>query len=333
MGNKKDSSKPKKLSQELQEFIISLEGKISSNKVFKRECKLCHKPYEENSFYKGRNPFFIDGRINVCRSCVSGLINPDNPLQVQYILSLMFLPYVEEIWEGVLAKEENPLGTYVQKMNLIQYKNLEPAVVHRLKSQLDKFQEDPYQSRVDLMTEDELRYLKAEWGERWDIKDCLKMQDYYNEMKNDFNISNKAHDDYLKKIVKTSLAADKKLEDGDMGEYAKVSKIYNDLMKAAEFSESSKKDKKTDGGISAVGLIYSLIEKDKFIPKFHHEEDSDTVDKTEKNLKSWMHKLIANEADLNILLENAAKRVVEQERKEQQQVSEYADVEDLEDGL
>ena len=332
MEKKRDGKKPKKLSQELQEFIVSLEEKISSNKIFKRECKVCHKPYEEKFFFRGRNPFFIDNRINVCRSCVSGLVDPNNPLQVQYILSLMFLPYVEEMWEKVLVKEENPLGVYIQKMNLVQYQNLEPAVVHRLKSQLDKFQEDPCQSRINLMTEDELRYLRSEWGEKWDIKDCLKMQDYYNEMKIDFNISNKAHNDYLKKIVKTSLAADKELEEGNLAEYAKVIKIYNDLMKAAEFSESSKKDKKTDEGVSAVGLIYSLIEKDKFIPKYHYEEEPDIVNKTEKNLKNWMHKLLANEADLNILLENAAKRVVEQERKEQQ-LSEYADIEDLEDGL
>ena len=117
-----------------------------------------------------------------------------------------------------------------------------------------------------------------------------------------------------------------------MGEYAKVSKIYNDLMKAAEFSEASKKDKRNDDGINAVGLIYALAEKKKFIPKYHYEDNPDIIDKTEKNLKSWMHKLIANEADLNILLENAAKRVVEQEKKEEQ-MSEYADIEQLEDGL
>ncbi|MFA6711163.1 MAG: hypothetical protein WCS33_00405 [Candidatus Caldatribacteriota bacterium] len=331
MQNKK-GNKPKKLAQELQEFISRLEKEINVNKVFKRECKVCHQMLEETKFFKGRNPFFMDGRINVCRNCISQLVDPHNPLEVQYVLSLMFLPYVEEVWESVLAKEENLLGTYVSKMNLLQYKNLEPAVVHRLKSQLDKFQQDPYQSRIDLMTEDELAYLRAEWGGNWTDKECLKMQDYYNEMKRDFNISNKAHDDYLKKIIKTSLTADKKLEEGEMGEYAKVSKIYNDLMKAAEFSEASKKDKRNDDGINAVGLIYALAEKKKFIPKYHYEDNPDIIDKTEKNLKSWMHKLIANEADLNILLENAAKRVVEQEKKEEQ-MSEYADIEQLEDGL
>ena len=324
--------KPKKLSAELQEFITKLEQKISFNKIFKRECKVCHKAYENQDFFKGRNPFLMDGRINVCRHCISEIIDYHNPLEVQYLLSLMFLPYVENIWESILANEENPLGTYIAQMNLVQYKNLEPAVVHRLKSQLNRFQEDPYQSRIELMTDDELRYLQAEWGERWDIKDCLKMQDYYNKMKQDFNIANQAHDDYLKKIVRTSLAADKELEEGNMTEYAKISKIYNDLMKAAEFSEASKKDKKSDDGIVAVGLIYSLAEKRKFIPKYHNEENPDTVDKTEKNLKEWMHKLISNEADLNTLLENAAKRVVEQEKREKE-ITEELPSDNLEDDL
>ena len=328
-----EKAKPKRLSADLQQLINKLLEKIKAEKYFRRKCKVCDKGFEEQHFPRGKNPFFMDGRINVCRNCISGLIDPHNPVEVQYILSLMFLPYVEEVWEKILKEDDKPLTTYIAKMNLTQYRNLEPAVVHRLKSQLERFQEDPYQARVDLMTEDELKFLKAEWGESWNLVDCLKMQDYYKKMQQDFNIANQAHHDYVKKIIKTSLKVDKLLEDGELKDYKDLTKVYNDLMKAAEFSAASKKDKKSDDGVNAVGLIYSLAEKKKFIPKYHNEEDPDVVDKTEKNLKSWMHKLVSNEADLVALLENAARRVVEQEKQEEQMTEEYADIAELEDGL
>ncbi len=324
----------RKLSIEFKNFMEKVNSRIKRTSKIYKDCKACGKKQNDTQFPKGRNPFFVDGRISICRACLEDMVDYDNPLEVQYALSLLFLPYIEDVWQKILSKgASNPFGVYLSKLNLVQYKDYEPAIIHRLKTQMEKFDEDPYQSRLDIMTEDEAQFLRIQWGEVWDLKDSLKMQDYYERMKREFNINNASHDDTLRKIIKTSLTADKALEKGSIGDFQKLTKTFNDMMKQAEFSAASKKDKRDDGTLNAVGVLYALAEKQKFIPRYHNEEDPDVVDKTEKNIMSYTKRLITNEADLNILLENAAKRVLEQEKKEEAQQQEYLKIEDLEDGL
>ncbi len=332
MSEKKGGITKKKFSNDFKNIIKKLDQEIESQAKFSKNCRRCGQQKNQRYYPQGKNPFFPDYKANICFECLDEIIDTDNVIEVQYVLTLLFLPYIEDLWYKTLSDYEKPLGRYLLQLNLIQYRDYEPGIINRLKKQMDDFDSNPYESRANLLTKSEQSELKSRWGENWDLKDILKMNDYYQEMQDDFNIENKAHDDYLKKIVRTSLVADKKLEEGDAHEYQKLSKIYNDLMKAAEFSAEKKKDKKDSEGLNSVGIIYSLAEKDRFIPKFHNKDEPDIVDNTEKNLKLWMKKLIEGETDLNILLENAAKRVVEQERKEEQ-LTEYAEIEQLEDGL
>ncbi len=299
----------------------------------KQACFICKKEKVSSHFVKTRNPFFKNHRTPMCKSCLADSIDFENFIEIQYVLTMLYLPFVPDLWEKCVDdKPDNPFGTYAQRIGLPCYQTFEPGPVFRFKEVLKKFDENPYQARLEMLPPTETRELKKIWGEGFALVDCLKMQDYYQEMKLDFNIENRGHDDYLRKIIRTSFSADKQLEEGNMGEYQKMIKVYNDLMKAAEFSAASKKDKKKDGELNSVALLYEMCERKGFIPEYHNEEAPDIVDTTEKNLKLWMYKLISNESDLSILLENAAKRVAEQEKKDAK-LNEYAEIEELDDGL
>lgn len=330
---KEEMKKAARIPDEFLDVIKRLNDAVKIKKTFLRNCTVCRVEKDEMAFYKGKNPFFVDGRIGICRSCLHELIDFNNRIEVQYVLMLMFVPYIENIWEEMLENEKNPFGAYLSKLNLSQYKNYQPGMLHRVTGQINAFDEDPYGARLRYMKPAQLNQLKAHWGDNWEPRELVQMQEYYEQMKEDFNIENKAHDDYLRKIVKTSLQSDKYLAEGDIQSFQKMSKVYNDLMKAAEFSAASKKKKDDTEGVDSVGLIYALAEKKKFIPQYHNKENPDIVDKTEKNLKSFMHRLISNEADLTTLLENAAKRVMEQEKEEELKDQEYLDIEQLEDDL
>lgn len=321
---------PKKYTAHFKAFITKFNEEIPYKKYFTRACQRCNKRQEETEFYRGKNPLFQDNRISICRKCIEEIVDIHNPVEVQYLLSLMYLPYIEDVWEKMLESEKNPLSMYTSRMFFAGYQDYEPAIVHRMAQQLLKFDEDPYEARAELLTVKDMSNLQLKWGDGWSAKECLMMEDYYDKMKEDFNVVTAPHEDYLKKIVKTSLLMDRTMIKGNYADYQKVAKIFNDLMKAAEFAQSTKKDKREDESLNAVGLLYSIAERDGFIPLYHNEEDFDIVDRTEKNLKEWMNQLIAGEADLEVLLENAAKRVVEQEEEEKKHSS-LAVVADLED--
>ena len=294
-----------------------------------RQCSRCKKTKPLTKYYKSRNPIMHNKRIGICRDCIEETVNFLDFGEAQYFLTLMHAPFVEDAWISV-SQEDYPVGQYMKMMNLGQYKNLEPAMIHRIKSHSKAFDADPYQAKLDMLTEDERGYLQGKWGYTYSLIDCVKLEDYAERMMEDFEITTRAHQDYLKMIIKTSLAMERALDEKDYDNAKKLGKLYDDLMKSANFAESKSKDKKYDDNFNAFGVIFEMAEKGDFIPQYHNEEDPDIVDRTIKNLKSWTQNLIRGEADLDILMENAAKRVIEQEKKEKEEYD-YIGIEGMED--
>ena len=322
------------VNQRMEEDIISIikryekmypEESVEPN----RQCSHCKKTRPLSQYYKSKNPLMHNRRISICKGCIEKTVDFNNFGEAQYFLSLVHLPFVEDAWMTCL-KESTPVSYYLKMMNLGQYANLEPAMIHRIKSHSKAFDADPYQAKLDLLTEDERGYLQAKWGYAYSLIDCVKLEDYAERMMEDFEIITRAHQDYLKMIIKTSLAMEQALDEKDFDNAKKLGKLYDDLMKSANFAEAKSKDKKLDEGFNAFGVVFEMAEKKGFIPQYHNTENPDIVDKTIKNLKSWTQNLVRGEQDLDVLIEGVAKRLLEQETKEKQDL-EYMGLEGLDD--
>lgn len=302
-----------------------------------RMCSCCKKvkaPHE--NYFASRNPLVHNKRIGVCRRCIKKHVNFGELAEAQYFLSLLNAPFIEELWLKSLAKDDiDPLSHYLKMLNFSDYAEYEPASLDNLKSYTASAEKDPYWLALKDLSEYEQGILFAKWGDHYDILDCLKLEEYYNDMMEDYQIKTRAHQDYLKNIAKVSLQMDKMIADGDFSGYEKIAKTYDNLMKSANFAEMKAKEDKRDLGYNAFGELFEMAEKQGFIPKFHTDEPRDIVDKTIKNLKAWTQSLIQGEVDINTLMDNAAKRVLEQEQEEQKQeeYDEYYGVAGLEDDL
>jgi hypothetical protein len=317
----------KRMSEDLLDIISRYKELFKEVVESSRVCSHCQKSKPLNNYLKSKNPLMHNHRIGVCKECVENVIHFEEFGEAQYLLTLMHLPFVEDVWEKSL-QDPAPIGKYIKIMNLGQYSTLEPAMIHRIKSHSEAFDNDPYQAMLDTMTDDERGSLKAIWGQTYDILDCVRLEEAYNDMMEDFSITNRADKDYLKLIVKTNLAAQKSLDDGDYDNYKKLSSAFDALMKSANLAAIRSKDKKLDDQYNAFGVVFEMAEKKGFIPKYHNDENPDIVDKTIKNLKTFTDKLIRGEPDLNTLLENAAKRVIEQEKKDKEE-DEYLGIEGI----
>ena len=342
MAKKKDATKisptgnsliqvNKKMEESLETIIAEYKEKYQ-HEVSEphRVCSCCKKTKSLTNYFKARNPFMHNTRIGVCKGCLEENVNFGDFNEVQYFLTLINVPFVEDVWQNALH-DPNPISKYIQMMNLGQYAHLDSASINRIKSYSKAFDTDPYQAQLDMMTDDERGYLQAKWGYHYDILDCVKMEEYYNDMMEDYEITTRSHQDYLKKIVQTSLILEQLIENSQYDDFKKVSKTYDDLMKSADFVQN-KKDNKKDAGHNAFGVIFEMAEKKGFIPQYHNDEEPDIVDRTIKNVKAWTETLVKGEADLDVLMENAAKRVIEQEKKEKETIQqEYSGIGGLND--
>jgi len=317
-NNKEKTTGNVKMEEKLLKIIERYKNQFVVKHEKRKVCTSCDIEQQFKEFFVARNPLMPTTRISVCRTCLDKHINFDDYMEAQYFLSLCHAPFVEDVWEVALTKDK-PIGYYFKTINLTQYSKLDPQAVHRIRKAARQYDADPYQAKMDMLTPHEAGYLKAKWGESYDMVDRIKLEEYYDEMMEDYEIITRSHKDYLKMIIKTSLAMEKALDEADYDNYKKLAKAYDDLMKSADFVQSKKQEKKDENAYNAFGVVFEMAEKKGFIPQYHKEPEKDIVDKTIKNLKNWTLQLVRGEADLEQLLENAAKRVVEQEKEEEKQ--------------
>ncbi len=320
----------KKMSGELMTIIKRYKEEFGQSvPEMGRVCSKCKKNKSTDKYYKARNPLMHNSKIAICRDCVDECIKFNDYGEAQYFLVLLGLPFVEDIWEKSF-EQDNPVGYYIKTMNLGQYLEMEAATINRVKAFSEALDINPYEVQLSTLTNDERGYLKAKWGEHYDIIECIKLEEYAELMMEDYDIDTRSHHDYLQKIAKVSLIIDNMIRDGDYKGVKDMSKTLDDLMKSAGFSQSSKKETKNENEFNAFGVIFEMAEKKGFIPKFHTSEPKDIVDETIKNVQNWTYQLIAKEPDLQTLLENAAKRVIEQEQKDKEESdSSYAEIEEI----
>jgi len=282
-----------------------------------KQCMNCRKTKALTQYFKTRNPLITNRRIGICKVCIEEKIDFSDFGEAQYFLALMHLPFVEEAWNNVL-EQSNPISQYLKAMNLGQYSNLDPIAAHTMKTYGKAYHNDPYQEQVQSLQEEEKGYLQAKWGNHYDLIDCLKLEEYAQQMKEDYHVETRSHEDYLQKIAKTSLIIDEMMKEANYKGVKEMSKTLDDLMKSAGFTQSSKsKEEKQSDEFNAFGYVFEMAEKQGFIPQYHNEEDPDIVDKTIVNLKEWTENLVKGESDLDILMENALESIVRQETEAQ----------------
>lgn len=165
------------------------------------------------------------------------------------------------------------------------------------------------------LTNSELNKLRVKWGPMYDEHELLKMETLYQEMHSSFEINTASNEDYLKKIVKTSVRMDSMLDCGNTDEYTKLSKVYDTMMKSAKFTAAQETE--SDDYIDSIGELAYLCEEKGFIPRFDVSEAKDIVDTTLKDLTKYTHDLVVGELNLDSMVETALEAIEREEQSEE----------------
>ena len=108
------------------------------------------------------------------------------------------------------------------------------------------------------------------------------METYYNDLRTDFKIVTRNHQDYARKIAKASLAMDRAYDDmikgvqGSDTRYKNLKDTFDQLSKSAQFAED--KRGANEVGLGCFGVTFDKVEKRQWIPK-HDPINKDDYDK------------------------------------------------------
>lgn len=163
------------------------------------------------------------------------------------------------------------------------------------------------------LSSSDLNKLRIKWGKLFGEIDLIRMETLYQEMHSSFEVNTASTEDYLKKIVRTSIMMDSMMEAGNLEEYTKLSKVYDNLMKSAKFTASQEKE---DKYIDSIGEFIYLCEEEGFIPRFDTSEPQDIVDITLRDLSNYTKELVINELNLDSMVDTALQNIDKEEEQE-----------------
>ncbi len=176
----------------------------------------------------------------------------------------------------------------------------------------------------DELTDEDKRMLSLKWGKLYRAEEWIKLEQFYQEMMESYDIQTASHNDYLMKICKTSLKMDQAIDCGDVDGFQKLSKVYDTLMKSAKFTAAQNKAE-SDNFVDSIGEMVALCEEEGFVPKFHTDEPQDIVDLTLQDMNRYVERLIKGEMQLGNMIESALTKMKIEEEKEEEELDDNDD--------
>ena len=164
-------------------------------------------------------------------------------------------------------------------------------------------------------------YLAMKWGRLYTPNQWVTLEQLYTEFMNSFDIQGAARIDTLKKICKTSLKMDEAIDSGDIDTYQKLSRVYDQMMKAAKFTEAQNKDSDGDSFDSVSAIVDFVEAHSGAIPKYECKEPQDIMDKIIFDLKEYTKNLIYEDKALAQEIEKYIqdKRIADAKKKDKEQ--------------
>ncbi len=263
-----------------------------SKKIVKKTCDTCKKELSVVNFYNTNSALSSDGKLNICKTCVTNTIDYKNMETIYAILQLLDVPFIQQYWESAENNNpNNPWGSYITMANskINEFKNKKYKDSKFFDSQKE------FNKRFDIDFE-VTREILARWGNHDEVSDYLKLEQFYNDMKDKNRIETPQEETYLKKLAIISLKMDQELEAGHYDEAKKLGDLFSKYMADSQFRAIDKGGIDKTGGLRGFGQIYAEVEKDDFIPPWEHYRKikgltQDIVDKSIMHIENFTLKL------------------------------------------
>lgn len=273
-----------------------------SNKIktppTKKVCENCKREIASTQFYNTNSVLSVDGKLNICKTCVKSMIDYNKIETIYKILQLLDIPFLYSYWRSAIeSNPENPWNTYIRMANskINEFKKgtwkdskFEPDSINPVK--LNMNQQIAFDNHFDVTNE-----MILKWGNKYESEDYFQLEKFYNEMERTNTIETTQDMVYLKKLAVISLKMDKELEEGNYDEVKKLGDLFSKYMADSKFRAMDKTDADKSGGIRRFSDIYAEVEKDDFIPPWEYYRKingakQDIVDKTITYILNFMLK-------------------------------------------
>lgn len=257
-------------------------------------CVSCQKEKTPNSFYSSTSSLFMDGKVPVCKKCISEQVDENDISTVKRILRQIDKPFIFSLWQTSVNSDKDTFGNYMKNINsLPQYRKMtyEDSVDEVIKED-DVFSDGIDESNLDNETILQFNEMKAKFGAGYKKDEYLRMEKFYNDMMSTHDINSPQHKEMLIEICKVNVQKDRALSENNINDYKKLSDAFKTLIADSGFRPADRVTGSEATGIRTFSQIFEEIEKDGFIVPVPIQEHQDIVDRTIMYILNYQLKLL-----------------------------------------
>lgn len=268
----------------------------------KIKCKKCERELAiSNNFYKSKSPFYPTGYVDICRKCILDMVDYDDFETVKHVMQTLDIPFLYNRWEETCKNNpKNPIGNYIRMAN----SGINEFNGARYKDSVFGEKDNPIQNTYsfDDIEKDLLNDFRPtkdmllRWGTKYEAEQYIKLENFYNDMKDKNNIETPQDIDYLKKLSVISMKMDEELEKGNYAQAKSLGDLFSKYMADSKFRAMDKTEADKTGGLRSFSSIYAEVESDDFIPPWEHYRKikgltQDIVDKCIMHMENFTLRL------------------------------------------
>lgn len=266
----------------------------------KKKCSACTKEKPYSKFFKVNSPMFPDGMINICSDCARKNVDVEDMEQVISFLRQIDKPFIQEYWDTAIAGDRHPLGEYVRKVNSLSQVKNKGFDDSRGSGNIGKVSDIMASKLPDSIVTDRGKTIEytedfmTKWGIGYKKYEYLKMEKFYQDMKDTHEIHTPIHKDMLVQLAKLAIKRDRYLENDNMGDYEKANKAFETTMKSAGFRPVDRQGLDDATGMKSFSQIFEEVEKRGFRKPPPPVFDEDIVDAMIVSLANYYNRLVGN---------------------------------------
>lgn len=275
---------------------MPVEPKIPKAQYQTKICAECGRPLSTENFAPTHSPFYKDGFIPICNSCITSYLGSHNWdwAEIDKVCQYAGIPFIVREWERLkdLNGEDNVWSVYSKVFASDTYRSLGWSDYFH---QYEKLREASLiESEIPLLDEQRLKELHKVWGANYDEDDLMYLEDLYKGLLVTQNVNGALQIDQARKLCKFSLEIDSKIRAGDK-DVDKFLSSYDKLVKIAEFTPKNTRNATDFDSFAELGL---WLEKRGHQNKFYDDVTRDVIDESLKNIENYNQRLYINEGGI-----------------------------------
>lgn len=275
--------------------------------VKKQKCQFCgkNKPLEE--YISSSSPFWANGHINICYDCIKATVDYTDLNAVDRLLQFANIAFEPNEWVKIYNREQdNVFELYTRSRSMKNYLKYDWGEQNQLL--IKKAKAGIIDTEIDDLAPEFYSKMRVKWGDFPD-QHLRYLEQFYNEMLNDFSVSTATDRDLLKKFAITALKNEELLKRGELDKT--VMQSYQEFYKMVQKSLGEAKEQE----ISSIGEIVAMIEKKGYQPNFYDGVPRDEIDLMIDDIQRYNKQLVAGAVNIDSVYKAAERKYEEMDNE------------------